>query len=168
MATKPKLATQTPTFESVLDTPSSEISRPRPLPQGTYVCMVKGLPRIDKSTKKGTEFSEFTLQVMESCDDVDPDELKLSLSKASGDIIPLRERSLRVTMWHTEDALWRLKKFLDDLMIPDEDDAGEPRTIRDRMQDVPGKMVYAHVKHSPSDDGETMYANVDKTAKYEE
>jgi len=127
--------------------------------------MVKGLPRIDKSTQKGTEFSEYTLQMMEAADDVDEEELKQSLTKGNGDLIPLRDRSVRVTFYHTEDALWRLKKFLNDLQIDEADDEDEPRTIRQRMQDVPGRQVYAHIKHSPSPDGETVYANVDKTAK---
>ena len=165
MATKPKAVT--PDFESVLDTPSNEVSRPRPLPQGTYACQEKGLPRIDKSTKKGTEFSEYTLQVLEACDDVDPEELKLALTKANGEVVALNARTLRVTCYHTEDALWRLKKLLNDFGIPEEDDDGNVRTLRQRMQDVPGKMIYDHVKHSPSDDGESMYANVDKTAPYE-
>jgi hypothetical protein len=167
MATRPQAKVATPDFVSVLDTPSSEVARPRPLPQGTYACMVKGLPRIDISPKRQTEFSEYTLQILEAQDDVDPDELKLCLTKPSGNVVSLNERSLRYTLWHTEDALFFLKKFLDDLQIPEEDDDGKVRSIRQRMQDVPGKMVYAYVIHKPSDDGETIYANVSKTAKYE-
>ena len=167
MATQPKPRAVTPDFTSVLDTPSNEVSRPKPQAQGTYVVQDRGLPRIDKSTKKGTEFSEYTLQILEACEDVDPEDLKFCLTKPSGEMIPLKERSLRVTFYHTPDALWRLKKFLDDCQIPAEDDEGNIRSIRERMQDVPGKVLLAHVKHSPSDDGETVYANVDKTAKYE-
>jgi hypothetical protein len=165
MATKPKAVT--PDFTSVLDTPSTEVARPKALAQGTYVWMVKGLPRIDKSAKKGTEFSEYTLQCMEACEDVDAENLKFSLTKASGDVTPLTERSVRYTLYHTEDALWRLKQFLDHCQIPDEDDEGNVRSIRERMQDVPGKIILGHIKHSPSDDGDVMYANIDKTAKYE-
>jgi hypothetical protein len=165
MATKPMRAVS-PDFTSVLDTPSNEVSRPKPLAQGTYVWQVKGLPRIDKSTKKGTEFSEYTLQAMEACEDVDGEDLKFSLTKANGEVVPLKERTLKYTLYHTEDALWRLKKFLNDCNIPEEDDEGNVRTIRERMQDVPGKIILGHVKHSPSDDGETIYANIDRTAKY--
>src|SRR5262245_57618582 len=167
---EPEMAKQATerSFESVLDTPSTEVTRPRPLPVGTYLCMVKGLPRIDKSTKKGTEYSEYTLQVMEPAQDdngenldVDGDDLKLALTKANGDVIALRDRTLRHTLFHTEDALWRLKKWLNDLDIPEEDEDGNVRTIRERMQDVPGKQVFCHVKHVPSEDGESVYANID-------
>lgn len=170
MATKPQLRSTTaasPDFTSVLDTPSNEVSRPRPLPQGTFVWQIKGLPRIDKSTRKGTEFSEYTCQAMEACEDVDTEELTASLTKASGEVIPLKDRSNKITFYHTEDALWRLKKFLNDLQIPEEDDEGNVRSIRQRMQDVPGKIFYGHIKHSPSEDGESMFANIDKTAPYE-
>lgn len=168
MATQPQRKTASPDFTSVLDTPSNEVSRPRPLPQGTYAWQVHGLPRIDKSTKKGTEFSEYTCQCLETCEDVDADELKLALTKPSGDVVALKDRTTRITFYHTEDALWRLKKFLNDLQIPEEDDDGNIRTLRQRMQDVPGKIFYGHIKHSPSDDGETMWANIDKTAPYQE
>lgn len=166
---KPAIArAASPDFTSVLDTPSNEVSRPKPLSQGTYVWQIRGLPRIDKSTKKGTEFSEYTLQAMEACEDVDPEDLKFSLTKANGEVVPLKDRTLKYTLYHTEDALWRLKKFLNDCNIPEEDDGGNVRTIRERMQDVPGKIILGHVKHSPSDDGETIYANIDRTAKYGE
>lgn len=170
MATKPQRQTDTqdkPSFSSVLDIPSSEVSRPKPMPQGTYLCLVKGLPRIDKSTKKGTEFSEYILQIMEACDDVDQEALQESLTKGGGDIVSIRERSLRATYYHTEDSRWRLKKFLNDLGIEEQDEKGNELTLWDRMQMVPGRQVYAHVKHTPSDDGETMYANIDKTAPVE-
>src|SRR5215467_10478912 len=145
MAKKP---TETPDFSSVLDTPSSEVIRPKPLPTGSYQAMVKGLPRIDKSTRKGTEYSEYTLQMQEPIQnddgenfDVDPDDLQTSLTKSNGDVVPLRDRTLRHTLYHTEDALWRLKKWLNDLDIPEEDEDGNSRTLRERMQDVPGRIV---------------------------
>src|SRR5262245_23813188 len=93
---KPAVRAATPDFTSVLDTPSNEVSRPKPIAQGTYVVQEKGLPRIDKSTKKGTEFSEYVLQIMEACEDVDQEDLKYSLTKGNGELVPLTERSLRV------------------------------------------------------------------------
>lgn len=157
-----------PNFSDILDTPSTEVTRPKPMPQGTYLTMVRGLYKPGVSTKKGTEFSEYTLQVVQAMDDVDPDALNAALTKASGEMIPLSERSFRLTMYHTPDALWRLKKFLNDLDIPETDENGEVRTLRERMQDVPNRQVYVHIKHTPSEDGEAMYANVDRTARVEE
>ena len=65
-----------PQFASVLDMPASDIERPKPLPVGSYVCVVQGQPRIDKSAKKQTEFVEYTLKLLEALDDVDADGLE--------------------------------------------------------------------------------------------
>ena len=64
-----------PNFGALLDKPASEIERPKPLPQGGYICTVKGLPKFDKSSKKQTEFVEFTLQPVEAMEDVDQEAL---------------------------------------------------------------------------------------------
>jgi hypothetical protein len=127
--------------------------------------MTKGLPRYDRSTKKGTPFSEYTIQLMEAQKDVDEDALAEALTKGNGDVIPLRERSLRLTFYHTPDALWRLVKFLKDLGLEAEDNKV---SVGDLEQESPGRQVYVHVKHTPSDDGETMFANIDKTAPVED
>jgi hypothetical protein len=150
----------TPSFESILDTPASEVTRPKPIPQGTYLGMVKGLPRYDKSAKKGTPYSEYVIQLIEAQDDVDDDALGEALTKGNGDIIPLRDRSQRITFYHTPDALWRLVKFLKDLGLEAEDGV----TVGQLEEQAPGRQLYLHIKHTPSDDGETMYATIDKTA----
>jgi hypothetical protein len=98
---------------------------------------------------------------MEAQKDVDEDALNEALTKGNGDIVALRERSLRLTFYHTPDALWRLVKFLKDLGLEAEDDKV---SVGDLEQESPGRQVYVHVKHTPSDDGETMFANIDKTA----
>jgi len=40
-------------FASILDEAPTEINRPKPLPEGTYLCVV-GQPEEGKSSKKGT------------------------------------------------------------------------------------------------------------------
>jgi hypothetical protein len=158
----------TTNFSDILDIPSQDVSRPKPLPQGTYLCMVKGNYREDKSTKKGTEFSEYTLAIRQAQDDVDEDALQAALTQDNGEVMRLTDKTLRVTMWHTPEARWRLKKFLNDLGIPEVDENDVPMTLRERMQLTPNCQVYAHVKHTPSDDGESMFANIDRTAKVDE
>jgi hypothetical protein len=155
-----KKAEATKSFASLLDTPFAQISRPKPAPHGTYLAMVKGLPRYDKSTKKGTPFSEYTMQLLESQDDVDSDALTEWLTKGNGESVPLHDKTMRLTFYHTPDSLWRLEKFLKDLGLEAEDD---DQSIGDVEQMTPGRQCYVHVKHSPSDDGETMFANIDKT-----
>lgn len=161
---KDKQKDEPKTFASILDTPASQVTRPKPAPHGSYLSMTKGLPRYDKSTKKGTPFSEYTMQLLEALDDVDEDALTEYLTKGDGTIVPLREKSMRLTFYHTPDALWRLVKFLKDLGLEAEDDE---TSISDLEQQSPGRQCVIHVKHSPSDDGETMFANIDKTGAAE-
>jgi|SRR6516164_216696 hypothetical protein len=150
----------TPNFGAILDRPANEIQRPKPLPVGTYVCVVVGLPREDKSTKKGTEFVEFTMRPIEASTDVDEDDLK-----AMGG---LENKTLRVTFWLVEGQEWRLLKFLrDDLKIDAEDEDGESKSLRQMCSEVTNRQVLAYVKHQASDDGTTTYAQVGTTAPVE-
>lgn len=154
-----KVATQTTTpasFGSILDRPSSEIERPKPLPVGTYVCVVKGLPRYDKSSKKLTDFVEFTLQPLQAGDDVDQE----ALQEMGGFV----NKTLRATFYITEDAAWRLKKFLSDLGH-DVDD--EKTSLRQMISESAGLQVVVTVTHTSSDDGSAVYANVGMTAPVE-
>src|SRR4051812_25646574 len=95
-------------FGAILDRAPTEVDRPKPLPQGSYTCIVKGTPRFDKSSKKQTEFVEFTLAVQAAGEDVDEDSLKEWMTKSDGTARRLQDATIRATYYITEDALWRL------------------------------------------------------------
>lgn len=152
-----------PNFGSILDKPSTDVEKPKPLPAGSYICVVKGLPKQDKSSKKGTEYVEFTLTPLQAGEDVDEEALTNWASKADGSTRSLSDTSLRCTFYLTEDSIYRLKGFLvDDLEIEEED-----KSLRQMIDETPGRQVLAHVKHTASEDGTTVYANVAKTAPVE-
>lgn len=154
----------TPNFGAILDKAPTEISRPKPLPIGSYTMLIKGLPKFDKSTKKQTEYVEWTLQFLAPGDDVDTDELQASLTKPSGDVTSLSDRTIRATYYITEDALWRLKEFLRHCGFDvDSDDL----SMRQMIAETPGRQVGIHLKHVPSEDGQSMFANIDKTFSVE-
>lgn len=147
----------TPTsFASILDKPASEIERPKPLPQGTYATTIVGLPKFDKSTKKGTEYVEFTHKIMAAGDDVDADELE-----AMGGIA---DKTMKNTYYTTETAAWRLKKFLEDCGIDMEEDG---MTMRKAVEQTPGLAVNIFVRHEPSQDGTTTFAKIGDTSPSE-
>src|ERR1700757_2078496 len=108
-------------FESVLDRTSSDIEAPKPIPVGTYHVMVQGQYREDKSTKKQTPFVEFTLKVIAPMEDVDDDALEAFLSRKSGGNKKLQDVTLKYTFYTTEEAVYRLGKFLDVLDAGDTD-----------------------------------------------
>lgn len=142
-------------FSSILDKPASEVERPKPLPVGTYLCVVKGLPRFDKSTKKGTDFVEFTMQIVQPYDDVDQEALE-----AMGGF---QGKTIKSTYYITDDALWRLKKFIEDCGIDTEEGS-----IRQLIEQTPNCQVAVTIKHTASEDGTTVYANVGGTAQVQD
>jgi len=147
----------------ILDKPSSEVERPKPLPAGSYQCIVKGMPRHDVSSKKQTPFVEFTLAVQSAADDVDEDELKEWMSRPDGTSRALTDATIRATYYKTEEALYRLTDFLDHC------GAGEDTmTVRERIDEAPNCSVGAYIKHVPSTDGQSMYAELGKTFPIEE
>ncbi len=143
----------TPNFGALLDKPASDVERPKPLPQGSYHCVVKGLPRFDKSSKKFTEFVEFTLQPTSAGEDVDEEDLE-----AMGGIA---NKTIRATYYITEDALWRLKDFLGHCGIE------EDGSLRNMIDRTPNCEVIAFIKHRASEDGQSVFAELAKTAPVE-
>jgi len=143
-----------PNFGIILDKPATDVERPKPLPQGSYTCVVKGLPRYDKSSKKQTEFVEFTLKPLSAGEDVDEDDLK-----AMGGF---ENKTIRATYYLTEESVFRLKDFLIHCGI-DEDG----QTLRQMIDQTPGCQVIAFIKHRASDDGQSIFAELAKTAPAE-
>ncbi len=139
-----------PNFGSVLDKPTDSIERPKPIPQGTYTLAVQGMPRFDKSTKKQTEYVEFTCKILQAGDDVDADELK--------EMGGISDKTLKHTFYLTENSIYRLKEFLlDDLKLDEED------TLRPMIEKAVGAQFLAQIKHTPSDDGKSVYSNIATT-----
>ena len=144
-------AAQAPNFGSILDRAPSEIEKPKPLPQGSYITVLVGQPRFDKSAKKQTEFVEFTHKLLAAQEDVDEDELK-----SMGGI---KEKVMKNTFYLTEGAAWRLKEFLEHCGI----DLDECENLRAAVEETPGKQVGIFVNHEASQDGTSIFARVGKS-----
>ena len=142
-----------PNFASILDEEPTEIIRPEPLPVGTYTAVV-GMPRYDKSSKKKTDFVEFPLKIIEAHDDVDDE----ALGQALGDG-KLSDKEMRITFYLTEDAAYRLDEFHEHCGV----DIQTPAKRRVRNEAVVNQEVGIVVKHTASDDGTRIYANIART-----
>ena len=149
-ATKPKA----PEFTSVLDRPASEIKPPVTMPAGSYLTVVKGLPKFGKA-KTGTEFVDYELSVLQALDDVDADELS--------EVKDLTSKSIRARFFLTEDSVWRLKEFLDNCGI--ELDEGE--SLRAGIEMANGCQVVAVMRHEASEDGKRTFARFSGSAPAE-
>lgn len=152
-----------PNFGSILDKAPSEVERPKPLPIGTYVTQLVGLPRMDKSTLKKTEYYEFLHKILSAGDDVDTEALEAYLTAPDGTKKKLNEVTMKNTYYLTENAIWRLDQFFVDCGI--ELDGQQSR--REMAESTAGKQVGIYVTHTPSSDGETVFANVNKTLAIE-
>ncbi len=149
-------------FESVLDMPGNIIERPKPLPRGTYLTVIQGQPRIDKSSQKQTEFSEFTHKILQAGDDVNEDELEAFLTSADGSKKSISECTIKNTYYHTAESIYRLKDFCKALGIDVEQ--GNPRQW---LAETTGRQCLIHVRHRPWQSGEGVSAEIDRVLSAE-
>lgn len=158
------MAQAKPNFGSILDRAPTEVERPKPLPVGTYITQLVGLPRQDKSAKKGTEFVEFTHKILEAGEDVDTDDLQAYLTAPDGTKRKLSEVTVKNTFYLTENSIWRLKDFLKNCGF-DVDD--EKASLREMVEGTAGQKVGIVISHEASDDGQAIYHRVNKTLELE-
>lgn len=143
-----------PNFASILDKPMNTIERPRPLPPGTYLCVVAGQPVFGESKEKKTPYAEFTYNVVQPQDDVDADALE-----AYGDV---KGKTVRDTYYLTENSLYRIKDMLTNCGID-----VDGMKLSAAISESPNCQLLVSIKHVPSQDGTTVYANVAGTAPAE-
>lgn len=157
-------AQRAPSFESILDTPTAAVERPRPMPTGTYDCIVKGLYEEGVSARKKTPFVRFTYAFQSAGDDVDEDELQSVLTDKDGAVHPLGEKFIKDTYYTTPDALFRLTDALTAMGVIDPD-TDEGKTIRQALADTPNASIRITVVHGASEDGQQVFAEVKRTMK---
>lgn len=139
-------------FGAILDKPSSEVSRPPPLPVGEYVVVLQGLPKLDKTSKKQTEFCEFTVKFLQALDSVDAD----ALAEVGG----ITDKERRLTFYLTDKSAYRLKEFMvNDLQIEE-----EGKTLRQMLDETPGRQFIVTIKHTATDDGKGVFDEITSTA----
>lgn len=145
---------KSPNFTSILDKPSEDAERPKPMPAGTYQCVIKGMPEFGKSDKKQTDYARFTLQPLQADEDVDQEEL----DAAGG----LATRTVPVTFYITENSEYRLREFLDQAGVPARQ-GKEKLSHRQRSELANGHQIGIFIKHKASEDGQAIYAEVART-----
>lgn len=149
-----------PNFGTLLDKAPSDVERPKPGPEGSYLWVVQGLPRQDKSSKKQTEFVEFTLKCVAAGDDVDAEALEAFLTAGDGTKKPLTDWTTKAVYYLTENSLWRLKDFLEHCGIS----LDEAESLRQAIEETPNCQVVGYMRHEASADGESIFSRLGKTA----
>jgi len=151
-----------PAFTPILDRPVSATERPKPLPPGQYAFVVQSY-REDKSTKKQTEFIEFTCKCLGPLNEasVDQEALDHWASSKSGEKKKLTDVTMKVTFYLTENSIYRLQDFLEHLGF--EVSEGNA-SFKQMIAEAPGCQFVGTVTHESSKDGQMTYANVTSTA----
>jgi hypothetical protein len=148
------------TFQDILNKPASSIESPKPLPVGTYLWLVEGQPRFDKSSKKQTPFVEFTCRCLQPQGDVDTQALA-ELPSAIGS-------SKKMTFYLTEDAAFMLMNkdgngFLNHLGISADQPLGQA------ISQAPGNQFLGTIRHRSNTNDQTgevrIFAEIGQTAK---
>jgi hypothetical protein len=144
-----------PNFSDILSRKSSEIKAPKPLPPGSYVWLIEGQPRFDRSTKQQTDFVEFTCRCLQPQGDVD----QAALQEAGG----AQNKTQRLTFWLTDEAVYRLSNkdgtgFLEQLGLTGSESIGE------KISMAPGRQFVGHIRHKASQDGTRIFAEIGQTA----
>jgi hypothetical protein len=140
-------------ISDILNRKAEDVEAPKPLPPGSYNCIVKGLPEQGESSKKKTPFLKFTLQITSPREDVDEEAIE-----EYGDVVG---KTIDATYYITDDALFMLTDFLESLGI----DFTGGKSVSAAIDESPNCEVVAFIKHEPSMDGKRFFARLGKTAK---
>ena len=94
-------------FEDILNRPAEAIERPKPIPSGWYNLIVK---KFDKGTlgKNNTPVITYTFGIISPDEGVDENEFQ-----EFGGMAKLSEREHKHNFFVTDDAVWRLKEFVE-------------------------------------------------------
>lgn len=146
----------TANFMDILNKPFDEVNAPKPVPMGTYLCLVDGPPEFRQMGKEQNWGAVFKFKPIQAGPDVNQAELLENLEgKALSDV------SIQTTFWITEKALYRLKDFLTDALGID----GTGRQFPEVIPDAAGRQVNVMVTHQPSKDGKAVRMEVKSFAR---
>ena len=135
----------------VLEKLSRDIIKYDPLPVGMYQATVRGLPELKPIGAKQTPAAVFTMTGFVPLQSIDP-------SANCGD---LTTREMPLTFFLTDAALWRLKKFLDDLGVEEGN-----LTLKARIDQAPNRQCNVSIRHGMTKgDNPTTFAEITHTAK---
>jgi hypothetical protein len=141
-------------FNSILNTKTSDIKEPQPLPVGTYLLMIDGYPEFppDGVGKKETPAANLTCKYIAAQSDVDPRDV----AEAGG----LEGKTIRHTLWLSKDALAMVIRFARDTLGIDV----ENKTLKQIFSEFPNKQFYAQIGHRPSADGTRLFNDIKSTS----
>lgn len=147
-------------FQDILSKPAANIEPPKPLPVGTYLCIIDGQPEFAKIGKEQTDCLNFKLKPIQAQPDVDQTALQEALV-VNGAPSALGDKSIRHRLFITEASIWRLKQFLVDHLGIEQG----TKSLGELIPESQGRQVLVTLGHRASDDGQQVFTEVKATAK---
>jgi len=132
-------------FVDLLSKNVEDVERPKPLPMGNYIFNVVKHD-FDKSARKQTPYVRFTATPISPLDDVDQELLPENWN----------QKTMRVDYYLTDDALFRLKDFLEKLGL-----SLSGRTFAEVIPETTNCQFIGTVTHETSTKNpEDIFANI--------
>ena len=154
----------TPSFTSALDVPMDEIERPKPIPTGSYIAQIVGLPQSRDVNVKGEERETLNINMkLVAPQQLDNPEAMTDYGDLSA------ARPLQRMFWFskpsaTAEELWGFRQFVvNTLKI---DTAG--KSVKQVCAEMAGKQLLVTIGHTTGIDKNTqeavIYSNITATA----
>lgn len=146
-------------FQNLLSKPVDSAKRPQALPAGTYFARIAS-HKFDESARQKTPYVRFEFSDLQPGQDIDASQLR----EQDGTPIDLSKKKLRSDFYLTDDAMYRLREFLEGLGIPT-----EGRSFGETIPETKGLPVQLTVTMRPAE-GEnaregTFYNDVAQVSK---
>ena len=131
---------------ALLSKNSDDVKPPSQLPPGTFMFRVTGY-KSDRKSAAGNPAIDFDVEALSALDGVEQ-------SQMEGIELPL---TMRHTFYLTEKSLFRLRDFCKDALgVP-----SDGRSLKDILDDTPGRAFRGNVTHRPnSNDPTRFYAEI--------
>jgi len=144
-------------FANILDAPATESVRPPAIPAGHYTALIRGLPRQDKSTKKGTPYIEYVVAILSVyTDEAGNTDVDAQALEEFGEVVG---KELRLTFYMTEASAYRHTEFLaNDLRLDI-----EGKSHWEAAQMAPGGQFVVQIRQKPRDDGKGVFSEIGNT-----
>ena len=148
-------------FSDILNKSADTIERPRPMPVGTYACVVQGLPEYAiRNTKNGdSQTVAYKIKPLIPQPDVDQSQLA-----EFGGVGAAPVQTLTFWLGTNDDEIdknfYRVKDFVEHCGMP-----VTGVTRKQMLESVANAQVGIVVKHRPAPDGSAVYTEIARTLK---
>jgi hypothetical protein len=144
-----------PNYNSLLDRTVGSAERPKALPIGTYTGIIAEMG-FGESAKKKTPYVRYTVRPLQAVSGVDPD-----MFAAAGGAERMAKMKLALDFYLTEDAMWRLREFLEESLRID----CTTRSFKEAIPYATNQRITFTMDVQVSDDGKASYNQIKNVLK---